>query len=126
MLTIDWGLQEIVEQELEAAVDSFNAQLGMAAFMDCTTGEILAIAHYDPLEKDPERPTKLYALSDQFEPGSAFKPFTAAALLDAGVINFNQQVYCENGLWRIGHAHWPTTRSTVFSISVRSSNSPVT
>jgi cell division protein FtsI/penicillin-binding protein 2 len=102
VLTIDWQFQEIVEQELAAAVDSFNAQLGMATFLDCTTGEILAIAHYDPQEKDPEHPTKLYAISDQFEPGSAFKPFTAAALLDAGVINFNQTVYCENGLWHIG------------------------
>ena len=102
VLTIDWQLQEIVEQELAAAVDSFHAQLGMAAFLDCTTGEVLAIAHYDPQEKDPEHPTKLYAISDQFEPGSAFKPFTAAALLDAGVINFNQTVYYENGLWHVG------------------------
>ena len=102
VLTLDMALQEIVEQELAAAVDSFNAQMGMAAFLDCATGEVLAIAHFDPSEKDPAHPTKLYPISDQFEPGSAFKPFTAAALLDAGVIDFNQTVYCENGLWHIG------------------------
>ncbi|MEW5795130.1 MAG: penicillin-binding transpeptidase domain-containing protein [Candidatus Zixiibacteriota bacterium] len=102
VLTVDWQLQEIVEQELAAAVDSFHATLGMAAFLDCRTGEILAMAHFDPAEKDPEHPTKLYPISDQFEPGSAYKPFTAAALLDAGVINFYQTTYCENGLWRVG------------------------
>ena len=102
VLTLDLHLQEIVEEELAAAVDTFGAKLGMAVFLDCNTGEILAVAHFDPEEKDPERPTKLYPLSDQFEPGSAYKPFTAAALLDAGVIDFIQMTYCENGLWHIG------------------------
>jgi cell division protein FtsI/penicillin-binding protein 2 len=102
VLTLDWQLQELAEVELAAAVEKYNAELGMAVFLDCNTGDVLAMAHYDPSERDPEHPTKLYALSDQFEPGSAFKPFTAAALLDAGVIDFKDTVYCEQGLWHIG------------------------
>jgi cell division protein FtsI (penicillin-binding protein 3) len=102
VLTLDVELQELVEEELAAAVVKYGAQLGMAVFIDCNSGEILAMAHYDPKEKEPEHPTKLYALSDQFEPGSVFKPFTAAALLDRGVINFKDSVYCEQGLWHIG------------------------
>jgi len=102
VLTLDWQLQEMVEEELQAAVAKYGAQLGMAVFIDCNSGDILAMAHYDPKEEDLEHPTKLYALSDQFEPGSAFKPFTAAALLDAGVIDFSDSVYCEQGLWHIG------------------------
>jgi cell division protein FtsI/penicillin-binding protein 2 len=103
VLTIDWHLQELVEQELRMAVDTFGAQSGVAVFADCNTGDILSMAHYDPLEKDPDKPVKLYAISDQFEPGSAFKPFTAAALLDAGMINFQEKTYCEQGQWRVGH-----------------------
>ena len=102
VLTIDWQLQELVEKELAAAVVKYGAQLGMAVFVDCNSGDILAMAHCDPRDEDPERPTRLYALSDQFEPGSAFKPFTAAALLDAGVIDFTDSIYCEQGFWHIG------------------------
>jgi len=102
VLAVDWHLQEIVDRELRMAVDTFGAQSGMAVFADCNTGDILSMAHFDPLEKDPDKPVKLYAISDQFEPGSAFKPFTAAALLDAGLINFQEKTYCEEGLWRVG------------------------
>jgi cell division protein FtsI (penicillin-binding protein 3) len=102
VLTIDWRLQDIVEQELKHAVDTFNASCGLAAFLDCRTGEILAMAHYDPDEKYPERPMKLRAISDQFEPGSVFKPFTAAGIIDAGLANYSEQVYCENGAWNLG------------------------
>jgi cell division protein FtsI (penicillin-binding protein 3) len=102
VLTVDWQLQEVVEEELQQAVTKFNASSGLAAFVNCNNGEILAIAHYDPTEKNLDRPKKLRALADQFEPGSAFKPFTAAALLDAGLINFQDTVYCEMGKWQTG------------------------
>jgi cell division protein FtsI/penicillin-binding protein 2 len=102
VLTVDWRLQDIVEQELKHAVDTFSASCGLAAFLDCRTGEILAIAHYDPNEKFPDRPTKLRAISDQFEPGSVFKPFTAAGVINAGLADYTRQVYCENGAWNLG------------------------
>lgn len=102
VLTVDWRLQDIVEQELKHAVDTFSAACGLAAYLDCRTGDILAIAHYDPNEKFPERPTKLRAISDQFEPGSVFKPFTAAGIIDAGLADYSRQVYCENGAWNLG------------------------
>jgi len=102
VLTVDWHLQEIVEEELREAVIEYNAESGLAAFVDCNSGDILSMAHYDPNEKDPSRPVKLRAISDQFEPGSAFKPFTAACLLDAGLVNYTDTVYCEMGKWRVG------------------------
>jgi len=101
VLTVDSRLQEMTEQELAAAVHEFGARSGMAAFVDCTSGDILALAHYDPEEKNPDKPTKLCAISDLFEPGSAFKPFTAATLLDAGVVDFKDSVYCEMGAWPV-------------------------
>ncbi|MDZ4723671.1 MAG: penicillin-binding transpeptidase domain-containing protein [candidate division Zixibacteria bacterium] len=102
VLTIDWQFQEIVEQELRAAVDSFKIKSGMAVFLDCTNGDILAMAHFDKSETNPERPTKLKAISDQFEPGSSAKAFTAAAALDAHTIRPFDLVYCEKGAWRLG------------------------
>ncbi|HOP07556.1 MAG TPA: penicillin-binding transpeptidase domain-containing protein [candidate division Zixibacteria bacterium] len=102
VLTVDWRLQEIVEEELHNAVEKYNAKSGQAVFMDCYSGDILAIAHFDPNEADPDHPTKLRAISDQFEPGSIFKAFTAAGLIDNGTISYTDSVYCENGLWRMG------------------------
>jgi cell division protein FtsI (penicillin-binding protein 3) len=102
VLTIDGRLQEIVEEELAKAVTQYNANSGMAAFMDCRTGEILAMAHFDPLETNPDKPTKLRAIGDQFEPGSVFKAFTAAACLNAGVVDFDELVDCGNGQWKMG------------------------
>ncbi len=102
VLTVDWQLQEVVQDELRTAVEKYNAQSGMAVFVDCNSGDILAMAHYDPDEKHPNRPVKLCAVTDQFEPGSSFKPFTAAALLDAGMIDFQDSIYCEMGKWKVG------------------------
>lgn len=101
VLTIDWRLQEIVEQELRTAVVKHNAQSGQACFIDCRTGEILAMAHFDPNEKYPDKPYKARVVTDLWEPGSVFKPVAAAALLDADMIDFSDTTYCENGKWRV-------------------------
>ena len=102
VLTIDWHLQEILENELKIGLEEFNAKGGMGAFVDCNTGEILAMAHCDPNEKNLDKPLKLKVVTDQFEPGSIFKAFTAGGLLDAGLINFEDTIYCEKGKWKIG------------------------
>jgi cell division protein FtsI (penicillin-binding protein 3) len=74
----------------------------MAAFVDCNSGEVVAMAHYDPGEKNPDKPFKLRPVTDQFEPGSSFKIFSAAALLETGEIDFAETTFCENGRWKIG------------------------
>ncbi len=102
VLTIDWRFQEIIEKELRSAVAKYNAKSGMAAFVDCQNGEVLAMAHFDPLETNPDKPVKLRTISDQFEPGSSFKIYSAAALLDAEAVNFSDTLYCEMGEWVIG------------------------
>jgi cell division protein FtsI/penicillin-binding protein 2 len=105
VLTIDWELQEIVESELRAGVEEFNAQSGMAVFLDCRTGDILAASHFDPQEKNKDKPFKLRAVTDLFEPGSVFKAFTMAALLEAGLVDLQDSVYCEEGLWKVGRRY---------------------
>lgn len=102
VLTADWQLQEIAEEELKAAVIKHNAAGGMVVMLDCNNGDILAMAHFDPNESTPSRPTKLRVITDQFEPGSVFKAFTAAGMLDAGIIDSCDSVYCEEGKWRLG------------------------
>ncbi|HWR83929.1 MAG TPA: penicillin-binding transpeptidase domain-containing protein [Candidatus Deferrimicrobium sp.] len=101
VLTIDFQLQQIVERELMQGVEEYGARSGMAVFLDCRSGDILAMAHYDPDEDNPERPVKVRAISDQFEPGSVFKALTAAAVLEAGLVSPDDIINCENGQWRV-------------------------
>jgi len=102
ILTVDWQLQDIIEQELQVGVDRFQAKSGMAVFLDCHNGDILAAAYFDPQETNKDKPVKLRPMTDLFEPGSVFKVFTATALLDAGLVNFDDSIYCEEGQWKIG------------------------
>jgi len=102
VLTIDWRLQGILEEELRRGVEKYNAKSGMAVLLECRSGDILAIAHFDPKEINRSRPTKCRAVTDQFEPGSVIKAFTAAAILDAGVVGFEDSIFCEEGAWKVG------------------------
>ena len=100
VLTLDWYFQEIVEDELKSAVKEYNALSGTAIFLDCNTGEILAAADY--VDNSSSSVLKLRAVSDCFEPGSVLKIVTVAALLDENLVDLEEKIYCENGLWKCG------------------------
>lgn len=102
VLTVDWYFQEIVEDELKAAVEKYNALEGTAVFLDCHTGEILAAADYVAGENNDA--VKLRAVSNCIEPGSVFKIVAASALLDEGLVDLEEKIYCEEGLWRCGRS----------------------
>src|SRR6056297_1374532 len=82
-----------------------------AVMLDCETGDILACASspsFDPnlfvrgissadykaLLDDPLRPLPNKAVQGMYPPGSTFKMITALAALDAGLVDFNETVYC--------------------------------
>lgn len=90
-LTIDLGLQAIVEQELERGVKKAGGKGGWAIMMDPFTGEILAMASYpffSPTEyqnyfNDSEKTDaiRIRGVTDAFEPGSIMKPITLSIAL---------------------------------------------
>ncbi len=87
-LTIDRYIQAIAEEEIERAVKEAGAKSGWAVMMNPHTGEIYALAQYpffDPSNyrdyyNDPGKTeaTKLWAITDCFEPGSTMKPISIA------------------------------------------------
>jgi cell division protein FtsI/penicillin-binding protein 2 len=92
VLTIDSGMQRIVEQELQNAIRQSRAESGSIIVMDPKTGAILAMAVWPTADLNQyfdRANAGKYAnqtISDQYEPGSVFKIVTVAAALDAGVI----------------------------------------
>jgi cell division protein FtsI/penicillin-binding protein 2 len=109
-LTIDARIQSVAELALERAVLRTGAKSGVAVVVDPRSGDILAMANY-PLF-DPNAPRERggenwrnNAIAMVYEPGSTFKVFTAAALVEERRIKPTDTVDAEGGRWQIG-GHW--------------------
>ncbi|MDQ2919353.1 MAG: penicillin-binding protein 2, partial [Verrucomicrobiota bacterium] len=130
-LTIDLNLQNIVENEIDAAMREFRPQKAIIILMRPDTGEILAMANRPNFnlnlrnEAKPEE-MKNRAIIDMMEPGSTFKIVTAAAALNEGKVHLDSTIFCENGVFNYGgrplHDHHGYGELSVRDILVKSSN----
>ncbi len=130
-LTIDLGLQAILEDEIEATYRDLRPQTVNAVMVDPWTGEILAMAsrpNFDPNkpgQTDPEH-MKNRAILDMVEPGSTFKIVVAAGALEEGVVDEKTTIFCENGRYAYGgrtlRDHHGYGHLNVHEIMVKSSN----
>jgi cell division protein FtsI/penicillin-binding protein 2 len=89
-LTLNSGVQAIVEDELQICVEKWDPVSATIVVMDTRTGALLGIANYpsfDPNEgvDDPAR-RKNTAITDAFEPGSMLKPMIYARAFETGVL----------------------------------------
>lgn len=117
MLTLDEVIQFMVERELDRLMSTYSAKGAYAVAMDPKTGEILALAArpgYDPNEyaKFPDEYRRNPVINDAFSPGSTFKPITAAAVLEEGLVTKRSGFYCGGSVkvpgaiiscWSSGH-----------------------
>ncbi|MFN2508461.1 MAG: peptidoglycan D,D-transpeptidase FtsI family protein [Chthoniobacterales bacterium] len=130
-LTVDLNLQNIVENEIDAAMREYTPQKAIIILMRPETGEILAMAnrpHYDLNQKEDARPEEMKnrAIIDMMEPGSTFKIVTAAAALNERKVRPDTTLFCENGVWNYGgrplHDHHGYGAMSVQDILIKSSN----
>ena len=106
-LTIDSYLQAIAEDELERAVTELSATSGAVILVEPRTGEVLAMASAPSFDPNRARavPSARLAnrtITDPYEPGSVFKIFTAAAALEEGVTDEEEEFDTFGGRYRIG------------------------
>lgn len=108
VLTIDSGLQKVTEEALAKSIkearefkgnDCFS---GAAVAVEISSGDVLAMASlpdylpseytksYNRLARDPNKPLFNRALDGAYTPGSTFKPLTAIAALEEGIITPKQ------------------------------------
>lgn len=110
-LTIDRDVQL-------AAYHALDGKDGAAIAVDIDTGEIIAMVSrpaYDPanfstglssnywgsLVMDEKRPLRDRTIQEHYSPGSTFKPLTAIAALEEGIVDENTRVVCTGG-FRMG------------------------
>src|SRR2546429_3247634 len=130
-LTVDLGLQSIVEEEIEAAMTEYSPQKATIILMRPQTGEILAIANrpnFDLNLRSEAKPEQMKnrAIIDMMEPGSTFKIVAAASALNERKLRPDSEVFCENGVWNYGgsplHDHHAYGYLSVRDILIKSSN----
>ena len=92
-LSINYGLQDIAEQALEAAVQANGADGGDVVVLNPRTGEIIALAS----RTRNGVATKLTAVTDPYEPGSTLKPFVVAQLIADGRTRPDEVISTFNG-----------------------------
>ena len=120
-LTIDKAYQTILEDELAAGVKEFEAASGVGIIMNPNTGEILALANnqdFDPNNywdySDDQRRNR--AITDTYEPGSTFKSFTLASLLDQNLCKEDETVFVENGRYKVKSVYISDTHEHAYLI----------
>lgn len=102
-LTLDAGLQHILEDSMWSNYQQNHAQGVTGLVMDVHTGAIMAMASFPTFDANSYAGTDpgLFtdpAVSHQYEPGSVMKAFTIAAALDAGAIDLQTTVLDDNNL----------------------------
>jgi cell division protein FtsI (penicillin-binding protein 3) len=99
--TLNVDLQEKTEEALRKALIQHNAKFGTAILMEVETGEIKAVANLGKNENNEYAENNNYALN-LAEPGSTFKIFTMAALLEEadGELNLNDTVETGDGTYQ--------------------------
>ena len=106
-LTIDMGLQAIVEEELDAGLSEFDSDRGSVVLMDPKTGEVLAMAsrpHFDLNHKENVAENGYnYAIQSIYEPGSTIKIVATSGALNEGLVTPYTSVFCFNGYYKSGH-----------------------
>jgi len=105
ILTIDTTIQQFARSALLKQYEAYHAESATAIVMDPWTGAIgamVCLPDFDPsnFSTESEQMFRNRVITDPFEPGSIFKPIVAALALDAGVIDYDEIIFCELGSYR--------------------------
>lgn len=135
-LTIDAILQAELEAALAAAIARHDAASGCAVLLRPGSGAVLAMASWPTFDNHDFSGTPIGhfrngVLGFVYESGSTMKPLTAGAAVAEGLADWDEEVDCEQGQWRlelegsrrlIKNGHHPHGRLTVDQGIAKSDN----
>ncbi|MEI7731448.1 MAG: penicillin-binding protein 2 [Verrucomicrobiota bacterium] len=131
VLTLDAGVQFIVESELAEAMKKHTPISVCGMVIRPRTGEVLGLGvlpNYDPNTPGSEPPDfrRNRAISDVQEPGSTFKVVVVSSALTDGLVKLGDTFYCEMGHFAFAghtlHDHASYGSLSVETIITKSSN----
>jgi cell division protein FtsI (penicillin-binding protein 3) len=133
-MTIDAGVQHLLEKEIYETYKRNHAVGATGLVMNVRTGAIVGLASFPSFDAnayqatDPERFTSP-AVSREYEPGSVMKAFTISAALDAGAVTTTDK-FVDEGTLQLGnitirnadrfnfpYGHGPLTPADVLKLS---------
>jgi len=99
VLTIDSYVQQILHQIASKTMEETRAEAVIFAAMDPRTGDILGSVSLPDFDPNNFRNSDANSRMNRpaiwaYEPGSAFKVFSIAALLESGAVSENTSYYC--------------------------------
>ena len=129
-LTLDLGIQAIVEEEIDAALVEFKSERAAVVVMDPHTGEVLAMVSrpsFDLNLKDNLGTSSFnFAIQAIYEPGSTYKLVATSGVLNEGLATPQTSVFCCNGKYVSGKIevpdHFPYGMLTLEGVLAKSSN----
>lgn len=102
VLTIDSNLQRTLEEAMDTTIANLQKQsrsdkagAGAAVLLNVKTGEVLAMTS----RPDDNVGQQNRAIQGRYIPGSTFKPVTAIAALESGVISDTERIYNPGRYW---------------------------
>lgn len=131
-LTLDMNIQYLCDLEVQRVNAEFEPESIVAIVMDAKTGEILALSSYPWFNPNNFKDSNIEErknniISMLYEPGSVFKIFSFAALLDINSANFDEPFFCDgsyefeiNGqsfTINCAHEHGEVTKDTMLKYS---------
>ena len=102
VLTIDANLQRVLEEAMDRTIASLQSQsrsdkagAGAGVLLNVKTGEVLAMAS----RPEDNVGQQNRAIQGRYVPGSTFKPVTAIAALETGVVTDTEKIYNPGRYW---------------------------
>lgn len=129
--SIDLGVQHIVHDELNQAMQRYQSVAASGVVLDVDTGEVIAavsLPGVDPAEPEHRLDARLQdrVAGGTYELGSIFKAFTVAMALEGGLVNKNTRLNVTKplveGRFTIRDSHGPRRPMSVSEVFVHSSN----
>lgn len=99
-LTLDIDIQYLLDVQMQNIADEHNPDYGVAIVLDAQNGDILGMSSYpwyDPnaLAKSTEVQKRNHVANYLFEPGSVFKVFSLASVMESGQADLQEPFLCD-------------------------------
>ncbi len=99
-LTLDIDIQYLLDVQMQNIADEHNPDYGVAIVLDAQNGDILGMSSYpwyDPnsLSKSTDIQKRNHVANYLYEPGSVFKIFSLAAVMEAGQADLGEPFLCD-------------------------------